>query len=140
MRGGDALLARIEAHLALGIEDASAEHLARGAELEARLEEHLARREQALVADVGGCETWRFATARDRLRHERAFAEISRAHVAQAHALVRYFAGEGPAHRRALARIADELPRDDAPACRLRPSRLPPRLRRRPPAAPSCSA
>lgn len=113
LRRGDLLLARIDAHLERGITDTSPEHLARGAELEARLEHHLAIEEEFFTADREPYDAWRFAMRRDSLRSERALGEISQTLVKRTHDFVRYFADEGPAHRDALCRILDEFDRAD---------------------------
>jgi len=77
MRRGNELLARIDEHLERGIADTSPEHLARGAEFEACLEEHVARCEEVIAANGMSYDEWRFSMRQDSLRNERVLGEIS---------------------------------------------------------------
>ena len=123
MECGNALLARVDEHLERGIVDTSPAHLARGAALQTRLEEHLARN-----AESGADDSWGLAMRLDSLRGQRALGEVSQTLVRRSSAFVRYFVDESPVHRVALWMIVHDLAREDALH----------RRRPRPSTAPSC--
>jgi hypothetical protein len=99
---------------------ASPTHLARSAELEARLEGHLAQRRELMLATCRNDDSWRFAMRRDSLRNERALGEISQTLARRTRELVRYFVAEGDAHRVALRRVVERF--DGAAASVTEPS------------------
>ena len=74
---GNALLARVDEHLERGIADFSPEHLARGAEFELRIAEHIQRCEEVIAANGKSYEDWRFSMRQDSLRNERILGELS---------------------------------------------------------------
>jgi len=114
---GDALLARIDAHLERGIADTSPAHLARGEALQTRLEEHLAR-----MVERDAYDSWRFEMRLDSLRGQRALGEVSQTLARRSSAFVRYFVDESPAHRVALWVILHDIAREDALHRRPQPS------------------
>ena len=116
---GNELLARIDAHLERGIADFSPEHLARGAEFEARLVEHLARCEEVIAANGQSYEDWRFSMRQDSLRNERILGELSQSIARHTDDLTRHtdqVIAEQRAQRDALWRILDKLNDEDGPA------------------------
>jgi hypothetical protein len=126
MQRGNELLTRIDAHLERGIADFSPEHLACGAEFEARIAEHIARCEQVIAADGKAYEEWRFSMRQDSLRSERILGEISQSmrqlgdkfdrlddrsdiRADRLSDLVADVRAEGLAYREALWKILDKL-------------------------------
>lgn len=123
---GNALLARIDEHLERGITDTSPEHLARGAEFEARLEAHMGRCEEVIAAQSRAYDGWRFSMRQDSLRNERILGEISQSmrllgerfdrldersdsRADRMDDLIRDIRADGRAYRDALWRILDKL-------------------------------
>ncbi len=109
---GNALLARIDEHLERGITDTSPEHLARGAEFEARLEAHMARCEEVIAAQSRAYDGWRFSMRQDSLRNERILGELSQALAWHTDELKRHtdvVVAEQRAQREALWRMLDKL-------------------------------
>ncbi len=112
MRRGNELLARIDAHLERGITDFSPEHLARGAEFEARLGEHMARCEEVIAAESRAYDGWRFSMRQDSLRNERILGGISQSLANHTEELRRHtddVIAEQRAQREALWRMLDKL-------------------------------
>ena len=109
---GNALLARIDEHLERGITDTSPEHLARGAEFEARLEAHMMRCEEVIAAESRAYDGWRFSMRQDSLRNERILGEMSQALAWNTEELKRHtdeVVAEQRAQREALFRMLDKL-------------------------------
>lgn len=119
MQRGNELLTRIDAHLERGIQDTSPEHLARGAEFERRLAEHVARCEEVITGTGQAYDEWRFSMRQDSLRNERILGQMSNAigeQVAEFRRRTDDVIAEGKAQRAALWKILDKLTGDDGPA------------------------
>jgi hypothetical protein len=121
MERGNALLVRIDEHLERGIADTSPEHLARGAEFEARLEAHMTQSTEAIAAAGTSYDEWRFAMRQDSLRNERVLGEISQSLARNTESLDRNtektnsFIEESKAYRAALWAILDQLRGEGGP-------------------------
>src|SRR5436190_4979285 len=130
---GNELLARIDEHLERGITDFSPEHLARGAEFEARLEAHMASCEEVIAANGKSYDRWCFSMRQDSLRNERILGEISQSLARNSASLERHTASlerhtarlerphddiiaEQRAQRDALWRMLDKLDGKGGPA------------------------
>jgi hypothetical protein len=112
MERGNELLARIDEHLERGIKDFSPEHLARGAEFEARLEAHMGHCEEVIAAQSRAYDGWRFSMRQDSLRNERILGEISQSLAWHTEELKRHtddVIAEQRAQREALWRMLDKL-------------------------------
>ena len=115
MERGNVLLSRIDEHLERGITDTSPEHLAQGAEFTARLEGHMAKSTEAIVAAGTSYDEWRFAMRQDSLRNERVLGEISQSLGRNTESLDRNtektnrFIEESKAYRAALWAMLDQL-------------------------------
>jgi uncharacterized coiled-coil protein SlyX len=103
MERGDALLGRIDEHLERGLKQCPPEHLARGAELAAGIEEHIARRDDVIVEHTRAYDDFRFSLRQNSLRNEKVLSELSSSVARHTDVLSR--------HTDALARHTDALAR-----------------------------
>jgi len=112
MRRGNELLARIDEHLEHGLKDSSPEHLARGAQFAARLEEHVLRGEEVIASAGTSYDDWRFSMRQDSLRNEKVLGEISQSLArltSKVDTRTDDIIAENRAQREALFRMLDRL-------------------------------